>query len=71
MRDGLQERIHRANVVLAVIVPIFVIVAIAFRDAGEGVHQALALGYLVLGFGLFFALEERAERRRQREDRNQ
>jgi undecaprenyl pyrophosphate phosphatase UppP len=67
MRDGLQERIHHANVVLVVTFPIFAIVAFLLKDASEGVLQGLALFYVVIAFALFFALGERAERRRKRE----
>ena len=68
MRDELRERIHHANVVMAVTLPIFAIVAFLLTDADEAVLQGVGLAYFVIVFALFFALGERADRRRQRRD---
>ena len=68
MSDELRERFHRANVALAVTFPVLAVAAFLLRNAEEAVLQGLAVAYFVLVFALFFVLEERAERRRLRQE---
>ena len=68
MRNPLQERIRHANIVLVVTAPIFAVVAILLRDAGEAVLQGAGLVYFFIAFALFFYLGERADRRRENRD---
>ena len=66
MRSELRESMRRANIVLAVMCPAYAVTAFLLRDAGERANQGLALAYLLFSFGLFLFLDERAERRRKR-----
>jgi hypothetical protein len=68
MRNPLQERIRHANIVLVATAPIFAVVAILLRDAGEAVLQGAGLIYFFVAFALFFYLGERADKHRNRRD---
>jgi ABC-type Na+ efflux pump permease subunit len=69
--NGLKERFRHANFVLAVAIPLFLVSALLFRHAGEGVLLAIAFVYFAGSLAAAVALNERTERRRQREARDQ
>lgn len=65
--EEMRENIRLANIVLAITTPIFIVVAILLRHAGEGVLQALGLFYFFSIIGILIAFFERDERRRRRD----
>ncbi len=66
MRDGLREGFRYANIVIAIIAPIFLVAAILLRHAGPVVLQSLVWVCFVSGAVVLHVLMGRADRRRGR-----
>lgn len=67
MRDELKEKFRHANLVLAVAAPPYLVASLLLRHAGEGVLLGLAVVFFFGGLAAGLVLNERAERRRQRD----
>jgi uncharacterized membrane protein YoaK (UPF0700 family) len=59
--------LRNAHISLAVGVVVLVIGCFLFRDSGEDALQMVALAMLVVTFGTFIVLEDRDERRHERD----
>ncbi len=61
-RDGMR----RAHIGAGVGFLVMLVGVVLFQDAGEGAIQAVGLVGLVVTFGVYLFLDERARRRRER-----